>query len=239
MSDAKARIAVYLEIASKRTMASARDWPGWCRGGRSEEEALAALLEYGKRYATIVSGVEPDFRAPADAGNFRVVERVAGNSGTDYGVPSMTVATDPEPMAGAELERATRLLRACWDAFDRAVEMAQGKELSKGPRGGGRELDGIMRHVVESEAGYADRIGLKLKWGDLATLPALREALTLSRERILEGLADVAEVGTPPPGPRGGARWPARYFVRRVAYHVVDHTWEIEDRAKPSSPSSD
>ena len=31
-------------------------------------------------------------------------------------------------------------------------------------------------------------------------------------------------------GPRGGVRWTVRRFVRRVAWHVLDHAWEIEDR---------
>jgi len=26
------------------------------------------------------------------------------------------------------------------------------------------------------------------------------------------------------------ACWPARYYVRRAAWHVLDHAWEIEDR---------
>jgi hypothetical protein len=33
-----------------------------------------------------------------------------------------------------------------------------------------------------------------------------------------------------PRGPRGGARWAPRYFVRRVAWHMLDHAREIEDR---------
>jgi hypothetical protein len=33
-------------------------------------------------------------------------------------------------------------------------------------------------------------------------------------------------------GPRGGVRWTARYYVRRSAWHVLDHAWEIEDRAQ-------
>ena len=28
----------------------------------------------------------------------------------------------------------------------------------------------------------------------------------------------------------GGARWTPRYFVRRAAWHVLDHAWELEDR---------
>jgi hypothetical protein len=31
-------------------------------------------------------------------------------------------------------------------------------------------------------------------------------------------------------GAPGGA-WPARYVIRRTAWHVLDHAWEIEDRS--------
>jgi hypothetical protein len=37
----------------------------------------------------------------------------------------------------------------------------------------------------------------------------------------------------PDQGPRGGKRWPARYAIRRSAWHALDHAWEIEDRAGP------
>jgi len=30
----------------------------------------------------------------------------------------------------------------------------------------------------------------------------------------------------------GGKRWTPQYFVRREAWHALDHTWEIEDRLK-------
>jgi hypothetical protein len=131
-------------------------------------------------------------------------------------------------MDQAAVKRATTVLRACWDAFDRAVERAAGKELIKGPRGGGRELAAIQSHVTGAEAGYAGRIGLKLE--EIA--PDDEAALAEHRRKIIDGLSEIAPLGALAPGPRGGARWPARYFVRRVAYHVVDHTWEIEDRSR-------
>jgi hypothetical protein len=34
----------------------------------------------------------------------------------------------------------------------------------------------------------------------------------------------------PDAGSRGGRRWPARYVIRREAWHALDHAWEIEDR---------
>jgi hypothetical protein len=53
------------------------------------------------------------------------------------------------------------------------------------------------------------------------------------RAAVLEGLERALVDGIPTRGPRGGARWSARYFVRRAAWHVLDHAWEIEDRSTP------
>ncbi|HEX5839952.1 MAG TPA: hypothetical protein VFY26_19100 [Anaerolineales bacterium] len=50
------------------------------------------------------------------------------------------------------------------------------------------------------------------------------------RPAILETLAASAHGEIDEVGPRGGKRWVARYFVRREAWHVLDHVWEIEDR---------
>ncbi len=50
------------------------------------------------------------------------------------------------------------------------------------------------------------------------------------RQAVLEGLAASARGEIPARGPRGGLRWRPRTFARRVAWHVLDHAWEIEDR---------
>ena len=34
----------------------------------------------------------------------------------------------------------------------------------------------------------------------------------------------------PEQGPRGGIIWLPRYFISRVAWHVLDHAWEIDNR---------
>jgi hypothetical protein len=34
--------------------------------------------------------------------------------------------------------------------------------------------------------------------------------------------------------PLGGKRWPSRYAARRIAWHALDHAWEIEDRIEHS-----
>ncbi len=217
-------IDVYLEVGAKRTFAGALTWPGWCRSGRDEGSAIDALLGYAPRYANALRGARLGFHAPSDV---RVVERLRGDATTDFGAPGAAPSADAEPMADADLRRARALLQACWSTFDGAVEIATGRELHKGPRGGGRDLDGIVEHVLGADAAYLSRIGVKLGGPG----KDLRPELDRSRSVMLEGLATAVRDGVPP-APRGGARWSPRYFVRRVAWHVLDHAWEIQDRTE-------
>jgi hypothetical protein len=223
------RFSAYLEVGNKRTFAGAIDWPGWCRSGRDEPSALAALLDYGPRYARVLRGARLGFKAPKDASAFAVVERLEGDSNTDFGAPVFAPSSDKRPVDEAELRRFRTALQACWRAFDAAASAAKGKELTKGPRGGGRELEGIIRHVAGADGAYLGRIGWKFK-GDEAADPG--EELRRVRVDLVKGLAAAAAGELPSKGPRGGVYWKPRYFVRRVAWHVLDHAWEIEDRIK-------
>jgi hypothetical protein len=227
MAQSTSKIDVYLEIGQKRTFAGAVDWPGWCRGARDEAGALQALFDYGQRYDQVLRSARLGFQAPADTSAFTVVERLEGNATTDFGAPSIAPASDTKPVDDAELERLQKLLKACWQAFDAAVQTATGKELRKGPRGGGRDLEGITRHVLGAEAGYLSGLGWKVKQGEAEELS---EELARTREAVLNALASAAHGEIPARGPRGGVRWTPRYFVRRAAWHVLDHIWEIEDR---------
>ena len=119
------------------------------------------------------------------------------------------------------------MLKACWRFFDATTKSARGKELRKGPRGGGRELDGIIQHVLGSDAGYLSGLASKVKMDESAK-PS--EELKRIRKSILDALTAAARGEVAERGPRGGIRWKPRYFVRRVAWHVLDHAWEIEDR---------
>ncbi len=47
---------------------------------------------------------------------------------------------------------------------------------------------------------------------------------------MLAGLGAGARGEIPERGSRGGTLWTPRYFVRRVAWHTLDHAWELEDR---------
>ena len=220
-------IDVYLEIGKKRTFAGAVDWPGWCRSGQDQESALQALVDYGTRYARVVRAKEFGFRAPADVSSFVVVERLKGNATTDFGAPDLTPERDAEPIHEKDFKRLQSILKACWRAFDAVARTAKGKELRKGPRGGGRELDGVVRHVLGSDASYISSLGWKVEQDEEAYLD---EELKRTRKAILEGLQAASQGEIAERGPRGGMRWKPRYFVRRVAWHVLDHAWEIKDR---------
>ncbi|HZP25460.1 MAG TPA: hypothetical protein VFB90_00245 [Dehalococcoidia bacterium] len=220
-------IAAYLEVGSRRVFAGALDWPGWCRSGRAEASALEALVAYGPRYAAAIGPWARGFIAPDDAAVLNVVERLAGNATTDFGAPAIAPAADERPLDESELERLQGLLQACWIAFDAAAEAASSVPLQKGPRGGGRELSAIVSHVME-----ADRSYLPLLWSAQRKTGAdAKLEMTRLREAILDALRSRARGEAPPP--RLSKRvWTPRYFVRRSAWHALDHAWEIEDRAQ-------
>ncbi len=220
-------VAIYLEVGAKRSFASAVDWPGWSRGARSEQEAVAVLAAYGDRYKAVVRSAAPMFTAPKDTSEFKIVKRLKGNAGTDFGVPSLGLPSDDEPITEAELERLTRILDACWSAFDRAAKSAKGLELRKGPRGGGRDLEKMVGHVVEADQAYIAQLGArppKAAAGQTVRPFDLHDAMLEALRARARGLP-VAEPS------RAKILWTPRYFARRVAWHVLDHAWEIEDRA--------
>lgn len=226
MSGRGERIAVYLEVGGERTFAGAIDWPGWCRSGRDEAGALAALLAYGPRYARVLHSVWLGFAPPDDVAAFAVSERLRGGVGTDFGAPGVAPASDALPLDEPELARLKGILQACWQAYDAAIALAEGKELRTGPRGGGRDLEHIIQHVLDADLAYLRRIA----WTVSSVDADARRRLGPVRQDVLAALDRAAREGLPPAGPRGGALWTPRYFVRRSAWHVLDHTWEIEDR---------
>jgi hypothetical protein len=216
-------LRVYLELGAKRVFACAADFPGWCRSGRTEEAALEALAEYRQRYRPVVAAAGLDLPPADDVHDFDIVERVPGTSTTDFGAPDAIPDLDRAPMDAAEARRHRDLVRAAWAAFDRAAEAAPA-ELRKGPRGGGRNRDKMIAHVVEAERAYARKIGVRhppLRPADLTSVAALR--------------ADIlAVLGAPSSGePSEPKGWPNRYAARRIAWHALDHAWEMADRATP------
>jgi hypothetical protein len=220
-------LEVYVEKGSKRVFAGLIEWPGWCRSGRDEAAALQALVDYGPRYARVLRKTELEFRPPADVAAFRVVQRLKGGATTDFGSPGEAPSSDKRPFNQSDLGRERILLKACWRAFDAAVKAASGAQLRKGPRGGGRELEQIVRHVLEADGAYLGRLAWKIKIDPEAEVD---QEMARTRRAVVAALESAVQHRVPERGPRGGTLWTPRYFVRRVAWHVLDHAWEIEDR---------
>lgn len=218
------RVPIYLEIAPKRTFAGALDWPGWARSGRTEADAIEALLAYAPRYAKVV-GARAGFDAPKDTPAFDVAERLHGGATTEFGAPGAIPKADDRPLNAAELERQLAILRAAWKAFDGAGTRARGIELRKGPRGGGRDLPKMSDHVLGAEMGYLGQLGARYR-GAPDDAAALHRAVVAAISAVTRG-----EPVTEPTAVK--KRWPPRYFIHRSAWHVLDHAWEIEDRAGP------
>ncbi len=225
MTPTAQKIDVYLEIGEKRTFAGAIDWPGWSRSGRDEQAALQALLEYGPRYAHVLRATGLAFQSPTDEAALNLVERLKGTMTTDFGAPDKAPSADARPVDDNELRQLQTILNACWQQFNETAKAAAGKELRKGPRGGGRELEKIVEHVLGADAAYLGQLGWKL-------VPGYSNDLNLLQQADRNALELAARLEEPGRGPRGGVRWGPRYFVRRAAWHILDHAWEIEDRVQ-------
>ena len=207
---------IYVELGGKKAIAWSLEWPGWCRIRTSEAAALQALVETQGRYRLIAQRAGLEF-APGD---LAVVERLAGDANTAWGVPSALASAETKPIDATTAQRHVALLRASWDLLEEIVASSP-VHLRKGPRGGGRDRDEIRRHVIEAERAYARKIGVRhtpFDVNDRSALKAMREEIAAVLSKPSSGEPLVA----------GG--WNASYAVRRIVWHVVDHLWEIEDR---------
>ncbi|HET7644908.1 MAG TPA: hypothetical protein VFM03_00310 [Candidatus Limnocylindria bacterium] len=223
---AGARTRVALEVAPGRSFASALDWPGWARSGKTPEEALDRLLEYAPRYTAALRGTRLGFAPPASADALEVVERLEGGGSTEFGVPGSAARAEARAMDAAALDRSIAILRAAWRAFDRAADAAGGATLTTGPRGGGRTLDKMRSHVLDAEVAYLGQLGSRP--------PALDGDLEERMERVRTALVATLTArvrGDELPNPRRTKTpWSPAYAVRRIAWHALDHAWELEDR---------
>jgi hypothetical protein len=218
---------VVIETGKRRLFVSALAWPGWSRSVKTtegEEAALDLLADYADRYQAVARAARclREFDAVTKNPRWRIVDRVPGDATTDFGAPSgASVKEDPRLDAEAA-RRMIALLDATWTVLRGTAETSPAS-LRKGPRGGGRDRDAMVTHVVNAEAAYARKLGVPdastPKPGDDAAVDRLRGSIREAlREHLRKGAA-----GSP------GA-WSPRYAVRRMAWHVMDHVWEMEDR---------
>lgn len=223
----KNTIRLFIETGKKKVFAGAIDWPGWCRFGKDEISAQTALLVYAPRYQMILNKTTIDFQPPENLSQFVIEEHCVGDATTDFGAPSCILKSDDHFVAAEEYQLWREILLASWKTLDETLFDAADRELKKGPRGGGRDQNKIVKHLLEADQNYLRRLAWK---HPLHPADNNRKALKDIHESILAALESAREGNIPNKGPRGGLIWSPRFFIRRVTWHLLDHIWEIQDR---------
>lgn len=206
----------------KKVATFAIDWPGWSRGAKTAPEALEALEAYRGRYrpVTALAGLDAEFDR---VGALEIVEDHVGVGSTDFwGISFAPSSFEHEPMGEDELERKLSLLQASWRFFD-DVAARVSAELAKGPRGGGRNRDEIVRHALGWErADLAKRVGVVVD----PIVPPTADGFSSHRDEFVAALRRYNAEGRM----AGGRNWTIALLLRHSAYHVLDHAWEMEDK---------
>ncbi|MGH2557654.1 MAG: hypothetical protein ACRDJH_01210 [Thermomicrobiales bacterium] len=207
-------------------VAVAPDWPGLARGAKTEEAAIERLLSYLPRYAPVakLAGMDAAFAALTSADVF---EHYPGTGSTDFwGISFAFSAIDRQAVARGDLDRDLTLMRAGWAFFD-DVRARVSAEMRKGPRGGGRDRDHIVRHTLGTERDWAKKIGVLTPESAMLTdagLNAHRDAYCTAI-RAFHAQGKLART------------WPLRFLIRHTAFHTLDHAWEMEDKDLTAKPA--
>jgi hypothetical protein len=206
----------------KRSVAFSLDWPGWNRGEKTAELALETLESYRARYRPIadLAGMAREFDA---AGPLEVVEDRVGPGSVDFwGISFSASSTEHGPLSDAEFDHKIKLMRACWTFFD-GVAARVSPEMRKGPRGGGRDRNRIIRHTIRTESeDFAKQVGLRIPEEGALTPDGLRQ----HRETYVEAMRayNAGEIE------RRMRSWTLPFLIRHSAFHTLDHAWEMEDK---------
>jgi hypothetical protein len=213
------RVTLEIGPKGKKVVAVAPDWPGLERGAKTAEDAIEGLRSYISRYAQVAKLAEMD-AAFDTIKNFDVVEHYPGTGSTDFwGISFAFSSIDKQGMSGDELERELTRLQACWAVFD-DVRRRVSAEMQKGPRGGGRDRDRIVRHIFANEQDWAKGIGVLTPDDAMLT----DEGLKAHRDAYCHAIRDYHAQG------KLAGKWPLRFLIRHTAFHTLDHAWEMEDK---------
>jgi hypothetical protein len=216
-------VRIVREIGPKgrKAVAYAVDWPGWSRGAKTIEQAVETLESYRERYrpVAVAAGLGEEFDRQ---GRFKAIEERVGSGMTDFwGLSFSASSIETEPMKVDDLDRKIALLQACWGYFDKVAKKVSA-EMRKGPRGGGRERDQIIRHTIRTESeDFAKKVGLRIpEEGALAP-----RALGKYRKDYIAAMRAYNAGGVP-----RMRSWNLPFLIRHSAYHTMDHAWEMEDK---------
>ena len=218
--ESKFRVLVEQPTRGKRWVAVAADWPGLERGGKTEDLAVAKIVDYVPRYLPVAKRVRLGSQLTTQT-RVDIIGRYPGTGSTDFwGISFAPSPLDREPFDAPMFDRQVRLLRAAWAEFDETAASVSA-ELRPGVRGGGRSRDQIIRHVLANEGEeFSRRVDAKSELMDLLRPSGLAK----HRDRFVEAMGAWYKEGKPL------GKWTIPYLIRHTAFHVLDHTWEMQDR---------
>jgi hypothetical protein len=206
----------------KKSVAFALDWAGWNRGAKSPELALETLEAYRERYRPIaeLAGLGGEFAA---AGPLEIVEDRVGPGSVDFwGISFSASSTEHGPLTDDQIDRAFSLLQAAWAYFD-DVAARVSAEMRKGPKGGGRDRDRIIRHTIRTESeDFAKQVGLRIPEEGALSPEGLRSHRATYLAAMRAYNAGQIE--------RRMRSWTLPFLIRHSAFHTLDHAWEMEDK---------
>jgi hypothetical protein len=213
------RVLIEEPTKGKRWVAVAADWPGLERGAKTEDEAVEKLARYVPRYLRVAKRARLGSELASQT-DLEIIGRYRGTGSTDFwGISFAPSPLDREAFDAPTFDRQARLLRAAWAEFDETAARVSA-ELRPGVRGGGRSRDRIIQHVTGQEgADFSKRVKVPAEYGDLPT----RAELAVHRDRFVEAMRAWYAEGKPL------GSWTIPYLLRHAAYHVLDHTWEMQD----------
>ncbi|MCB8924271.1 MAG: hypothetical protein H6652_01440 [Ardenticatenaceae bacterium] len=222
MTNNPMRVTLEMGPKGKKVVAVAPDWPGLERGAKTEELAIEKLRAYMPRYAQVarLANMSAAFDTIQD---FEVVEQYPGAGSTDFwGISFAFSSIDQQDMSANELESKLKLMQACWAFFDN-VRRRVSAEMKKGPRGGGRDRDHIVRHTLAAEQDWAKGVGVIASDDVLLTDEGLKSYRDAYCQAIRNYHAQDKQAGS-------RSKWPLRFLIRHTAFHTLDHAWEMEDK---------
>jgi hypothetical protein len=213
------RVMLEMGPKGKKVVAVAPDWPGLSRGAKTGEAAVERLLSYVPRYAPVATLAGMDAQFAPDP-TVDLVEHYPGTGSTDFwGISFAFSSIDRHDMASDALARELALMWACWMFFD-DVRAHVSEEMQKGPRGGGRGRDQIVRHALATERDWAKKLGVRTPQDAMLS----DEGLHAHRNAYCDAIRALHAEG------KMANTWPLRFLIRHTAFHTMDHAWEMEDK---------
>ena len=229
--------ALYLESGpqQKTTMVHVPELLGCIANGPTTEAALAATPDAIRAYLRYLRrhGADVDTKAPIQT---RVAEHITTGQFLGNGSPDAIYEPDLRPLTPADVRTYASWLE--WSRADllKLVRALDDRALDAKPKGKGRPLRNILKHVLEAEKGYVYSVLGVTKTVHAPTSDALhgridiRDGLRLARKASAERVLAMTPEERRAIAKRGSYTRTARRMLRRMLEHEWEHRREIAAR---------